>query len=214
MEPSCTSSQTGDDDITGWDINANGWVAGDAFPDYHWAFVWKEAARWKMPPVNPGQNLISTTPMKGLDPTNSCSLQHGTGYAELPGPLTAPTSAYFTYQIDRGGVISDLGTLGGELAWSRGYAINDSDTVAGVSQTSPMGPDHAIQWTPGEDSRSAGHQEARQHELGDEFFNAPNLIVGQAETTNGAAHAFLYSSGKMTNPEILAGNDSDAFGDQ
>jgi len=38
--PQCTAD-TCDDDISSWDINAKGWVVGDAFPDFHWAWIWK-----------------------------------------------------------------------------------------------------------------------------------------------------------------------------
>src|SRR4051794_41690640 len=42
MEPGCGDNC--DDDITGWSINAKGWVAGDAFPDFHWPWTWREGA--------------------------------------------------------------------------------------------------------------------------------------------------------------------------
>jgi probable HAF family extracellular repeat protein len=221
--PQCTSD-TCDDDISTWDINAKGWVVGDAFPDFHWAWIWKGGT---MDVIGRGPGGFTNA---GALAVNSAGDSAGymTDFNE-GGNDIHPFLA-------RDGVLSDLGTLGGTSA--EGVALNESDVVVGDSTTA-SGARHAFRWHSGTmddlgtlggttsgatgvngsgevvgfSANGAGRIRAFRIQAGgamtglgtlggaQSFANAVNgsgQIVGWADTPSGAQHAFLFSSGHMT----------------
>jgi len=222
--PQCTAD-TCDDDISSWDINAKGWVVGDAFPDFHWAWIWKGDT---MDVIGRGPGDFTNS---GALAVNSAGDSAGymNDFNESTDDLTHPFLA-------RGGVLTDLGTLGGDFG--EGLSLNDGDVVVGDSTTG-SGARHAFRWQAGVmhdlgtlggttsvatgingsgeivgwATNAAGRMRAFRIQGGGamaglgtlggtesvaEALNGSGQIVGWADTASGAQHAFLFSSGHMT----------------
>jgi probable HAF family extracellular repeat protein len=122
------------------------------------------------------------------------------GAAATPGG----TSHAFLYS---GGVMTDLGTLGGTFS-SGADAINSAGEVVGQASTS-AGLQHAFLYSGGAMSDLGT--------LGGTFsvaqgINAAGSIVGRSVNSGGQVHAFLYSGGMMTDLGTLGGASSSALG--
>jgi probable HAF family extracellular repeat protein len=128
-----------------------------------------------------------------------------TGSASLPGDVA--THAFLW--TEEGGML-DLGTLGGTN--SRASAINDVQ-VSGWSQVAGDTSYHAFLWDPTNGMRDLGT-------LGGDNSFAYNvsyvyqgvaIACGEAETSNGARHAFVTSDGGLIDLGTLGGTYSAAI---
>ncbi len=110
------------------------------------------------------------------------------------------------------GLMYDLGTLGGSIAGA--LAINNRGEIAGFSTTTSNAEMHAFLYRQGRMIDLGGLQGVQQgtnqvanfHPKMISYGSAINnwgQIVGNASTTNGANHAFLYSDGTMTDLNSL-----------
>ncbi|HET7170653.1 MAG TPA: hypothetical protein VFI18_03375 [Gaiellales bacterium] len=222
--PQCTAESC-DDDVSSWDINARGWVVGDAFPDFHWAWIWKGGT---MDVIGRGPDGFSDS---GALAVNSAG--DSAGYMNNFNESTTRQTHAF---LARDGVLSDLGTLGGDFG--EGLSLNDSDVVVGDSTTT-TGADHAFRWNAGAmhdlgtlggatsvatgingsgeivgwSTNPAGRMRAFRILSGGSMtglgtlggaesvadaLNGSGEIVGWADTASGARHAFLFSGGRFT----------------
>src|SRR5437868_3086611 len=90
--------------------------------------------------------------------------------------------------------IVDLGTLGGQV--SQATSLNDSDAVAGWSQTTDeyRPPSHAFLWTHGsmQDLGTLGGCCSRADAV-----NLAGQVAGSSTTASGEWHAFLWTAGQM-----------------
>ncbi|HEU0194313.1 MAG TPA: hypothetical protein VFQ71_08945 [Gaiellales bacterium] len=198
MEPNCPPEDC-DDDITGWDINAKGWVAGDAFPDFHWPWTWREAANPTL--VSPGHTLEPGFSNTGFTAINSAG--DTAGYTNNIDEGGSDTHAI----LFKGGVLTDLGTLQGATGSAEAFGINDLDTVVGDSRT-VSGFFHAFRWTSGTgmvDLGTLGGDASFAFEV-----NGSNQIVGGADLASGNERAFLFQNGSMHNLGTLGGAQSEA----
>jgi len=112
-----------------------------------------------------------------------------TGYAapSVPYPYHA-----FLYT---GGVMRDLGTLGGSESWA--FDINEADKVVGSASLSGDSENHAFLY-----DASATPRMRDLGTLGGSHsmafgINDSEQVVGSAATSDDSIHAFLYSGGKM-----------------
>jgi probable HAF family extracellular repeat protein len=222
--PQCTPDSC-DDDISSWDINAKGWVVGDAFPDFHWAWIWKGST---MDVIGRGPGPFTDA---GALAVNSAG--DSAGYMDDLNEATDQLTHPF---LARNGVLADLGTLGGD--YGEGLALNDDDVVVGDS-TKASEARHAFRWHAGmmqdlgtlggatsaatgiNDSgeivgwatTATGRMRAFRIRAGGAMtglstlggaesvanaLNGSGQIVGWADTASGAQHAFLFSGGRMT----------------
>ena len=95
-----------------------------------------------------------------------------------------------------GGVVQDLGTLGGASSWA--YALNESGQVAGASITT-TGERHAFLWTPGQGMRDLGTLPGALSSTA-RGINDLGQVVGESEfprigPPEPQTHAFLWSLG-------------------
>ena len=221
--PQCTPD-TCDDDISSWDINAKGWVVGDAFPDFHWAWIWKGDT---MDVIGRGPGPFTDAGALAVNSVGD-SAGYMDDFNETTDDLTHPFLA-------RGGVLTDLGTLGGDFG--EGLSLNDGDVVVGDSATG-SGARHAFRWQAGVmhdlgtlggttsaatgingsgeivgwSLNAAGRARAFRIQGGGAMaglgtlggaesfaraLNSSGQIVGWADTASGAQHAFLFSGGHM-----------------
>jgi probable HAF family extracellular repeat protein len=222
--PQCTAD-TCDDDISSWDINARGWVVGDAFPDFHWAWIRKGGT----------MNVIGRGP-DGFTNAGALAVNSAGDSAGYMNNFNESSSRETHAFLARDGVLSDLGTLGGDFG--EGLSLNDSDVVVGDSRTA-AGALHAFRWASGAmhdlgtlggaastaagingsgeivgwAANSAGRMRAFRIPTGGSMtglgtlggaesaadaLNGSGQIVGWANTASGARHAFLFSGGHMT----------------
>ena len=236
--PQCTADSC-DDDISSWDINAKGWVVGDAFPDFHWAWIWKGQT---MDVIGRGPGSFTNAGALAVNTAGDTA-----GYMNDLNEGGDDTHPF----LARNGILADLGTLGGTSA--EGLALNDDDVVVGDSTTA-SGARHAFRWHAGvmddlgtlggTTSVATGINEAGQisgwadnpagrmrafrfqggtmtglgtlggaESIG-EAINGAGQVVGWADTASGAQHAFLFAGGHMTDigrlvPGAVASEASD-----
>jgi probable HAF family extracellular repeat protein len=102
----------------------------------------------------------------------------------------------------RGGLLQDLGTLGG--ANSSAAAIDAADRVVGSADLS-SGDTHAALFTSGKplDLGTLGGKNSAATTI-----NAAGMIAGGAQTAGGDTHAFLYTGGPLRDLGILGGKSS------
>lgn len=170
-------------------INNAGMVAGNAYPYIG------EAIRGYV--LDGG--TIRTIPTFGGDWSYAMAINNSgavAGMSMLPSSVGSPL--YHAY-IDRGGVMQDLGTLGGGLR-SQAYDINDAGMVVGWSNLnvdvdgSPV--EHAFLYRDGSmrDLGTLGGASAAAHAL-----NSAGHVVGSSSMPGALpeSHAFLYLDGSM-----------------
>ena len=198
IEPGCGDNC--DDDITGWSINAKGWVAGDAFPDFHWPWTWREGTTPAL--LTPGHTSLTNFSNTGFMAINSAG--DTAGYANNFEEGGNESHAI----LRRTGTYRDLGTLEAGAGLAVATGLNDSDTVVGVSQTSPNDFNHAFRWTSGAgmvDLGTLGGDASAANAV-----NGTGRIVGWANDSAGHQRAFLWSGGTMHDLGTLGGTDSEA----
>ncbi len=133
-----------------------------------------------------------------------------TGYADTSGYSAAdPIADGHTHAfVTTGGVMTDLGTLGGSS--SLGFGINSSGQVTGSSDTTRDRAQHAFVTTGSvmADLGTLGGTDSVGFGI-----NSSGQVTGWSDTTgNSASHAFLYSGGIMSNLGTLGGKNSEGFG--
>ena len=173
-----------DDDISSYDINAQGWVVGDAFPDVHWAWIWKSDGAM-------GVLGDGTGPYDEAGALAENSTGDTTGYMYSSSDFDIPTHAFRL----KNGVWTDLPTLAGGFA--TGYGITDTDVLVGASTTA-SGARHAVRWpSTGQitDLGTLGGVDSQANAV-----NSTGQIVGWAETASGHQHAFVFQSGRIDRP--------------
>lgn len=188
--PQCTAD-TCDDDISSWDINARGWVVGDAFPDFHWAWIWNGAT---MDVIGRGPGQFTDAGALAVNSTGDSA-----GYMDNFNEGGNDTHPF----LARDGVLSDLGTLGGSSA--EALALNDRDVVVGDSTTA-SGARHAFRWHSGtmDDLGTLGGATSVAAGI-----NGSGEIVGWSTTAAGTTRAFrVLGGGAMTGLGTLGGADS------
>jgi probable HAF family extracellular repeat protein len=187
--PQCTAESC-DDDISSWDINAKGWVVGDAFPDFHWAWIWKGSS---MDVIGRGPGQFTNS---GALAVNSAG--DAAGYMNNLNEGGTDTHPF----LARDGVLADLGTLGG--TFGEGFAVNDGDVVVGDSTTA-LGARHAFRWQAGamRDLGTLGGTTSVATGI-----NGSGEIVGWADNAAGRMRAFRISGGGMTGLGTLGGAES------
>lgn len=134
------------------------------------------------------------------------------GQSEVPG--TPPQPHAFLYS---GGVMTDLGTLGGgEIPNSSALAINNEGQIVGYSTVSNGEPGtvHAFLYQNGimSDLGALGTNSSKAYAIND-----LGQIVGESDISplppeEPSMRAFLYSNGVMTNLGAPSGRGSEAFG--
>jgi len=196
----CVLNGDCDDDITAWDINAKGWVAGEAFPDYHWPWTWHELS---VPtPTSPGHTTTGDFTDTGFLAINSKGDTAGYTSNEQGGDPSETQAILHT-----SGGYTLLGTLQGSTGDAWAYAVNDADTVVGGSTTNG-GTEHAFMWTAGGgmvDLGTLGGADSWATSL-----NGSTQIVGWAEVASGKRHAALWQNGSAADLGTLGGAESAA----
>jgi probable HAF family extracellular repeat protein len=198
MEPGCGDNC--DDDITGWSINARGWVAGDAFPDFHWPWTWREGTTPAL--ISPGHTSLPSFSNTGFMAINSAG--DTAGYANDFEEGGNEEHAI----LRRNGTYRDLGTLEGGAGLAVALGLNDADTVVGLSQTHPGDFNHAFRWSSGggmTDLGTLGGDASAANAV-----NGTGAIVGGANDSAGRRRAFLWKQGSMSDLGTLGGTDSEA----
>ncbi len=198
IEPGCGSNC--DDDITGWSVNARGWVAGDAFPDFHWPWTWREGTTPKL--LSPGHTSLPNFSNTGFTAINSAG--DTAGYANDFEEGGNEQHAI----LRRNGTYHDLGTLEGGAGIATATGLNDVDTVVGVSQASPNDVNHAFRWTSGggmADLGTLGGDASAANAV-----NGSGAVVGWANDSAGHQRAFLWTGGTMKDLGTLGGTEGEA----
>jgi probable HAF family extracellular repeat protein len=198
IEPGCGDNC--DDDITGWSINAKGWVAGDAFPDFHWPWTWREGTTPAL--ISPGHTSLPNFSNTGFMAINSAG--DTAGYANNFEEGGSEEHAI----LRRNGTYRDLGTLEGGAGFAVALGLNDADTVVGLSQTGPDDFNHAFRWTSGAGMVDLGTLGGDASAA--DAVNGTGDIVGWANDSAGRQRAFLWKAGTMKDLGTLGGAESEA----
>lgn len=122
---------------------------------------------------------------------------HVAGYADLPPPYTPAGVVHHAF-LYMNGATQDLGTLGQN---SEASALNDSDVVVGRWQAGDLSsPWQAFRYANGAmqnlGTLGGGSSEALA-------ISPAGVIVGWAQTSSNAQHAFIWSDGVMTDLNTL-----------
>ncbi len=113
----------------------------------------------------------------------------------------------------QGGVLTDLGTLGGDFSY--GLAVNSAGWVVGSSTTARNLQTHACLWIGAAPHDLGSLGGARSQATG---INDARKVVGMSDTASGAPHACLWTldaAGAVisrTDLGVLGGNSSVAYG--
>jgi probable HAF family extracellular repeat protein len=101
------------------------------------------------------------------------------------------------------GVLTDLGTLGGDMSWA--VALNDNGQIVGYSTTAD-GATHAFLWQAGTmtDLGTLGGSSSRAITV-----NERGQVAGNSDTPSGATHGFLWQNGVITDLGTLGGPTSE-----
>jgi probable HAF family extracellular repeat protein len=126
-----------------------------------------------------------------------------TGWSHTAGNSTNLTHAF----LYSSGVMTDLGTLGG--SYSAGYSINDSGQVTGNATTSGSAIGRAFLYSNGvmTDLGTLGGLGSIGRSV-----NSNGQATGSASTGRNGDHAFLYSSGKMYDLNLLVALTDPLYG--
>jgi probable HAF family extracellular repeat protein len=110
-------------------------------------------------------------------------------------------------QLYTDGVATDLGILPGG-SWSAAYGINNSGDVAGTSDVG-SGAFRGFIWTPDSGMTAIGTFGGTSSYS--TSINQRGDVVGFASVASGYQHAFVYSSGELTDLGTLGGGSSFAY---
>ena len=107
-----------------------------------------------------------------------------------------------------GGVMTDLGSLGGTPDYSNAYGINDSTQVVGGISYTAEDPARGVLWENGTmtdlGDLPGGPEETRVYDI-----NNLRQVVGESGVPSSPlGHAFLWQNGVMTDLGVLPGTDS------
>lgn len=189
----------------GLGINNNGTVVGSSdfyTPAGHTVRAFSYAAGSM---TNLGEPLDPTCGNCGLGSVANDINDSGlvTGYAALKNGLVR---AYLYDTVT--GLTTELGSIGGPAATSRGQALNNRGEVTGWGNPTNLGVTHAFLYSGGT-MHDLGGLDPNPNYVSEGFgINNFGVVVGYAGLSTGAGHAFIYSGGSMTDLNTLIPADS------
>jgi probable HAF family extracellular repeat protein len=180
----------------GSDINDAGDVVGGSYNSQGWYHPFRSSGG-VMSDLGALGNQAATSYASGTNNNGDV-----VGSSQTNG-IGSPFHAFLVSGLYTGGVIADLGTLGG--THSGANEMNDTGVIVGWSQTS-SGSSHAFVTVFGGAMVDIGTLGGSTSEA--LAVNSDNVVVGYSETTNGALHAFVHDGFAMKdlNAMIPAGS--------
>ena len=148
----------------------------------------RQAARWADGTLTTLGYLGEPEDAGGLPPESHAADVNARG--EIVGTSTTDSGSRHAF-VWRDGVMTDLGTLGGEE--SAAFAINDLGHVVGTSETA-TGEHRAFVWRDGvmTDLGTLGGPGSFAHDI-----NNAGMVIGWATTPSGVRHAALWQEGEV-----------------
>jgi probable HAF family extracellular repeat protein len=135
------------------------------------------------------------------DDTDATALNaHGEVVGTYRNPITDVVHAFL---FNRGGLIDDLGTLGGSRSFGQG--INNHAVITGYSQITGDLSVHAFSFKDGvmSDLGTLGGDSSQAFGI-----NSSGQITGNAQLRDGPVHAFLFNQGNMMDLGTVGGTTS------
>lgn len=185
-------------------INTSGQVAGfaDTSSGADHAFLWTPATKRSPATMTDLGTLSGGDASVGGGVNDSAEV---VGFSDTTATGTPHAVLY------SGGNISDLGTLPGGT-YSQGAGINGSGQMVGIGNTSSASQ-HAFLWTPATANGTTGTMTDLGTMNGGTYSEADSInstgqITGDADTSNGNEHAFMYPAPNGCSTPVSSTNGS------